>query len=195
MSAAGWKALDDGTAGFDTLLSSRPIGLHRPSISLRPGWPHKVRWLRPASGAFDAGLMPLAATLQGGTLPGSLFGCGHAGHLFPPAISRGCYQPPSSPRGSAPYRATATCNEQGTSQREEEYRRNPHSAARKGGISGILDARERKKGSRRSLSIAARRGGGTDCPRSRVPLFNRKEDPLAIVARHAGRGECARSLR
>lgn len=43
--------------------------LHRPSISLRPGWSHKVRWLRPASGAFDAGLMPLAATPRGGAFP------------------------------------------------------------------------------------------------------------------------------
>jgi len=109
-------------------------GLHRPSISVRPGWPHKVRELRPASGAFVAGLIPLAATLQGGALPGSLFGCGQGGHLFPPAISRGRFQPPSPPCDSAirshPDHAGAICNEQGASHKEVEYRRNQHSAAR-----------------------------------------------------------------
>lgn len=118
--------------------------------------------------------MPLAATLQGGALPGRLFGRGQGGHLFPPAMSHARFQPPSSACGSAirghPARAGAMCNEQGASHRKVEHRRNQHSAARQGGISGILDARERKKGSRRSLSIAARRGGGTDCPRSRAPI-------------------------
>jgi len=33
-------------------------------------------------------------------------------------------------------------------------------------ISGILDALAADKGSRRSRNIVARRGGGTDCPRS-----------------------------
>ena len=130
--------------------------------------------MRPASGAFVAGLMPLAATLQGGALPGSLFGCGQGGHLFPPAISRGRFQPPSPPFGSAAPRPPGSCRRDVQRARHEpqevEHRRNQHSAAREGGISGILDARERKPGSRRSLSIAARRGGGTDCPRSRAPF-------------------------
>lgn len=105
-------------------------GLHRPSISVRPGWPHKARWLRPASSAFVAGLMPLAATLQGGALPGRLFGCGQGGHLFPPAISRGRFQPPSPPFGSAAPRPPGSCRRDVQRARHEpqevEHRRNQH---------------------------------------------------------------------
>lgn len=174
VSVAGWKARDDGTAGFDTLLSRRPI---RPSSPFDQPAPRLAsQGTRAASCIWCVrrGVDAARCHAAGRALRGSLFGRGQGGNLFPPAISRGRFQPPSPPCGSAirghPDRAGAMCDEQGASHKEVEYRRNQHRAARKGGISGILDARERKKGSRRSLSIAARRGGGTDCPRSRVPF-------------------------
>lgn len=73
-------------------------GLHRPSISLRlagltQGTTAASCIWRVRRG-LDAGIAPP----QGGALPGILSGCGQAGHLFPPAISRGRYQPSSPPR-------------------------------------------------------------------------------------------------
>ena len=77
-SAAGWKALDDGTAGFDTLLSSRPIRASSPFDQPAP-------WLAP-QGTMTAsciwcvrrGLDAARSHAARGALPGSLFGCGQA---------------------------------------------------------------------------------------------------------------------
>ena len=53
--------------------------------------------------------------------------------------------------------------------RDEEHRRNEHSDGRRPGFREFSTRRRGKQGSRRSLSVAARRGGGTDCPRGSAP--------------------------
>lgn len=54
-SAAGWKALDDGTAGFDTLLSSRPIRASSPFDQPAP-------WLAPQPFADGKRILPFDHT-------------------------------------------------------------------------------------------------------------------------------------
>ncbi|SFH37102.1 hypothetical protein SAMN05216459_12815 [Ensifer sp. OV372] len=48
-------------------------------------------------------------------------------------------------------------------QKNEEYRRNQHSGARRARFREFSSCGGREKSSRRSLNIEARRGGGTDC--------------------------------
>lgn len=64
-------------------------------------------------------------------------------------------------------RAGAQRSGRGTIRIRGEHRRNQHSAGFRPGFREFSLRREREKRSRRSLSIAARRGGGPDCARSR----------------------------
>jgi hypothetical protein len=64
-------------------------------------------------------------------------------------------------------RAIAERSEHGTILGEGEHRRNQHSAGRRPGFREFSMRRGRNERSRGSLSIASRRGGGTDCARSR----------------------------
>lgn len=101
VSVDGWKALDDGTAGFDTLLSSRPIRSASPFDQPAP-------WLVP-QGTMAAsciwcvrrGLDAARCHAARRGFPGILSGSDQAGHLFPPVKSRGRHQPSSLPFGSA----------------------------------------------------------------------------------------------
>jgi len=55
--------------------------------------------------------------------------------------------------------------------KDEEYRRNQHSAGRRSGFREFSTRKKRKNGSRRSFNIVARRGSGTDCPRFLRSVF------------------------
>ena len=59
-------------------------------------------------------------------------------------------------------RAGESANEQGTISQKMKSIGEISIAPLPGGISGILDAQGAEEGSRRSLNIVARRGGGTD---------------------------------
>lgn len=57
-------------------------------------------------------------------------------------------------------------------QKNEEYRRNQHSGARRARFREFSSCGGREEGSRRSLNIETRRGGGTDCPRAAHTIWS-----------------------
>lgn len=96
VSVAGWKAVDDGTAGFDTLLSSRPIRASSPFDQPAP-------WLAPQGTMAASCIWCVRRGLDAARCRAARRGSSRqslrvrsSGHLFPPAMSRGRFQPLSS---------------------------------------------------------------------------------------------------